>query len=271
MRAVLNVPKGKKPKAKAPAVHKVSKISKPAVKASTPGSDKKGNKAQTAINALNPPFDPRMRSIGSPLNLTQRIKRGWIQDEKNGNRVNFLLNPSELDLSHNIDPSNVRQDSQAPPDDVTDPWYTGTGSSTGVKLLYDRTYELFSAGAGGKLGFANTYGVWADVAAWYTYLGMLDKMPTNWQNSMIVKPAQLRTSYLYVGSKLVYYGWVTGLNVTYSHFTQTMVPQRCSVDVGFQILPHTGANPVMLGDQIAVTGVEDSWLTDWLLPSVKAN
>jgi hypothetical protein len=225
-----------------------------------------GIKARATADALNPPFDSRMRSIGSPLNLTNQIRRGWIQKEEGDERVNFMFNPSQLDLSHNIDPNNVRLDSQTPPDDVADPWYTSSGSTTGVKLLYDRTYELFSAPAGGSLGFANQYGVWADVAAWYKYLGMLDEMPTSWDNSLITKPAQLFTSYLFIGAKMVFYGWVTGLSVTYSHWTQEMVPQRCSVDIGFQILPWTGDVPIPtdgLQTGNPKTDAESTWLADY--------
>jgi hypothetical protein len=169
-----------------------------------------------------------------------------------------------LDLSHSIDPSLTRSPEQAAAtkNDVMDPDYPTIGSTTGVKLLYDRTYELFSPPKTGRLDFANKYGVWADVAAWYVYLGLLPEMPDSWENSLITDPPVLKNSYLFVGPKLVYYGWVTGINVTYSHWSMQMVPSRCAVDVSFQILPHTGATPIRNGmDADTAVG---SWLSDLL-------
>lgn len=267
-----NVPSGtksphkKKPK-KPDANGKVDPGNKKGGGASQPDTSKK-QKIPSQIAALNPPFDPRMRRIGSPLNLTSKIQRGWIQtseEETDQYRINFLFNPSQLDLVHSIDPNNTRLDAQTPPDDVTDPYYTSTGSSTGVKLLYDRTYELFSSPKDpANQSFANKYGVWADVAAWYVFTGMLPDMPTDWTDSLITQPAQMRRAFLFVGPNLVYYGWVTGVNVTYSHWTQNMIPQRCSVDVGFQILPFNG-NVALPGSPGSGTnsGTSDEWSLGW--------
>ena len=211
--------------------------------------------------ALNPPFDPRMRRIGSPLNQTAFIKRGWIQKEDTGERVNFLFNPSELDLSHTVDPSAVAMPDQRPPEDHGDPYYVGSGSTTGVKLLYDRTYEMFSGPKDDKdKSLANRLGVWADMAAWYKFLGMIDAMPTNWSDGIIAQPPQLFTSWLFVGPKLVYYGWVTGISVVYSHWTGDMIPVRGAVDVSFQILPYTGDAPERSAGNIPVDPNLPSWL-----------
>jgi hypothetical protein len=266
----LKVPAGtKNPKrntkpSKKPAKGPKTRKSVPAPVASVPQGGKKA--ARKDPGALNPPFDARMRSIGSPLNRSSQIRRGWIQAEDTRQRVNFLYNVSQLDLSHQVDPNNVVQPAQKPPDSVTDPFYTMSASTTGVKLLYDRTYELFSAPASGSTGFANKYGVWADVAAWYVYMGMLPSMPKSWDDSIITSPATLVRSYLFVGPNMVFYGWPTGINVTYSHWTQNMIPQRCSVDIGFQIIPHTGAAPAPVGGLItgnAKTDAESSWLSEY--------
>lgn len=214
--------------------------------------------AITEATALNPPFDPRMRRIGSPLNRTAAIKRGWIQDEQAAKRVNFLFNPSQLDLSHAINPEAVATYKQQRPVDVMDPYYTSTGSSTSLKLLYDRTYELFSApGTGQGKNLANRYGVYADVAAWYVFLGMLEEMPETWEDTLMEQPAQLKAAYLFVGPKLVYFGWVSGISVTYSHWTQNMIPSRCAVDVSFTILPHVGKSPRRPGDPLNTSGWGD--------------
>ncbi len=242
-------------------------------KASTPdispknrkkGKRRERNSSAFDIEALNPAFDPRMRRIGSPLNLTSQIRRGWIQSAEGDKKVNFLFNPSQLDLSHQIDSANVPNPDQGFEADVMEPFYASIGSTTGVKLLYDRTYELFSPPKSGETGFANKYGVWADVAAWYVYLKMLPEMPSSWEDSMIVEPAQYQLSYLFVGPLMVFYGWVTGITVTYSHFTQNMVPSRCAVDVGFQILPHNGATPYKgkKNLDLGLPGFAGGWLGD---------
>lgn len=249
--------------------------------ASAPGTDGGGNRPgrNTAnpltqnLKTLNPPFDPRMRRIGSPLNLTNRIKRGWIQSaEPDAQRVAFLFNPSALNLSHKIDPTLARTWEQTPQNDVLDIAYPTVGSSTGVQLLYDRTYELFSAHTRGGANFANQYGVWADVAAWYTFVGMLKEMPTAWDDSLITGPPVYKTSYLFVGPKMAYYGWVSGIDVTYSHWTQDMIPSRCAVNVSFEILPHQGASPVQNSSLRAGEGLfGDGWLNDWLGGGVTVN
>jgi hypothetical protein len=208
-----------------------------------PGKGKgKNSNAGSSIEPLNPPFDPRMRRVGSPLNMSHKIKRGWIQDKDATKRVNFLFNPSQLDVQHAVDPQWTESPlQQEGTNDVTSPFYTGSGSQLSVKLLYDRTYELFSAPKDPKFkSTANLFGVWADVAAWYTYVGLLDDMPTTWDEGLIINAAQLIPSYLFIGPRLAYYGWPTSVNVTYSHWSQNMVPSRCAVDVGFQILPHQG-------------------------------
>lgn len=241
-------------------------------KASQPGSDGKGNKKKKQkggfnIDALNPPFDPRMRRIGSPLNLTSRIKRGWIQDQAGEKKVNFLFNPPDLALTHSVDPNIPTPDQmeQVPDQAETNIDVPSVGSSTGVKLLYDRTYELFSSGKEGKTGFSNRFGVWADVAAWYYFCNMIPAYPDSWDDSMITSPPQYKPAYLFMGPRLVFYGWVNSLNVTYTHWTQDMVPARCAVDIGFTILPHSGDVPgrgVKTTDQVAqeITG----WAQDWV-------
>lgn len=230
--------------------------------ASTPPSTPPGQQPEESsifdLEALNPPFDPRMRRIGSPLNQADKIKRGWIQDKEGTKRVNFLFNPSSQDLSHSTDPSVVLEEDRPADDTALDPDYASTASSTSVKLLYDRTYEMFSPPKGGKIGFANKYGVWADVAAWYTYLKMIPEYPTSWEDSMLTQPMSKFFSYLFVGPTMCYYGYVTGMSVTYSHWSQNMVPVRCAVDIGFQIMPFSGRAPIP--GQAASWTPFDGWL-----------
>lgn len=219
----------------------------------TGAAQPKGNKKaknKDPFLGLNPPFDPRMRRIGSPLNQGTRMKRGWIQEAEGTKRVNFLFNPSQLDLSHSIDATVALSDAdQANPTDPTDPFYSSSTGSLSIKLLYDRTYELFSPPKNDDLaGLANKLGVYADVAAWYTFLDMLDEMPTTWEDTLLKRLPIYKTAYLFMGNRQVYYGWVAGISVVYSHWTQFMIPSRCAIDISMNLLPHSGDAPSRVGD-----------------------
>lgn len=200
-----------------------------------------GNKNYNShVAPLNPPFDPRMRQIGNPLHNSKAMKRGWVQTDEDNLRVNFLFNPSQLDLNHGVNVDAVRNEDFKPDQDVMSVDYTSMGSSLSIKLLYDRTYELLGPD---NANFASNYGVWADVAAWYVLLGMLPEMPTSWDNSLITSPPTIRTAYLFLGLRMVYYGYLTGINVTYSHWNQKMIPVRCSVDLAMELMPVSGKVP----------------------------
>lgn len=242
--------------------------------ASSPGTDGRGNQAANPkapknakpIEALNPPFDPRMRRIGSPLNLSGRVKRGWIQSERGRprHRVNFLFNPAQIDLNHQFDSSVPTREQRETIDQGKGlrNFLATTGSSLSLQLLYDRTYELFSPPKAGKSNFANQFGVYADVAAWYTYLNMLEEMPTTWDESMITGPAVPRESFLFIGQRLVFYGWITGISVTYAHWNQHMVPARCSVGIQFTILPNQ-VTPPLPGYALRGNDGGNGWARDW--------
>lgn len=232
-------------------------------------SQPRGNKGQRNRDpflGLNPPFDPRMRQIGSPLNQGGRMKRGWIQEKDGTKRVNFLFNPSQLDLDHTIDPSVVPTPFSEPlpsdgEHDPTSPFYSSVTGSASIKLLYDRTYELFSPPRNRDLeGLANRLGVYADVAAWYVFLGMLEEMPKDWKDTLLNRQPTYVASYLFMGNRQVYYGWVNSIHVTYSHWTQRMIPARCAIDIGFALIPHQGKAPNRVGDaDPGKAGFQGSW------------
>lgn len=227
------------------------------------GGGKKNNKKKEKRlkGVLNPRFDPRMRGVGSPLNRSGQIKRGWIQSgpyEDTDNRVNFLFNPSSIDVTHAVDPDRTLNPKQSNPNDPTRQFKVGAGSTVSLSLLYDRTYEMFSPAKGDRRSLANQYGVFADVSAWYYFLKMIEDLPDNpnardWSRATIKQPLNLVTSYLYVGPRMVYYGYVSSLNVTFAHWSQHMIPIRCKIDISFTVIPDLptrnkkGAKNRMLG------------------------
>lgn len=209
----------------------------PQNKGSKKKAPKKGSapKRPRTNRVLNPPFDERMRRVGGPQNQAKKIKRGWILGEDTGDRINFLFNPSGLDVGAAMDPSAVRSPNQMPDvDQGSEQFLTNSGLSLSFKLLYDRTYELYSGGAGA----ASQFGVFSDVAAWYQYHGMIPDMPSNWEEGYILEPMRMVTSFLFIGPRLAYYGYASSINVAYSHWTQDMIPARCAVDVSFNVLPY---------------------------------
>lgn len=223
------------------------------------GKKYKGYDPSSSLSALNPPFDARMRHIGNPTHKAQRMQRGWVQSE-DSKRVNFLFNPTQLDVSASVNMDVAQNPDDHPSGDVTSPSYAGLGMSTNVTLLYDRTYEMVSPGN----SLAHRFGVWADVAAWYVFFGMLPGMPNGWKGSIIKNPMMVTTGYLFLGPRIVYYGLFNSISVTYSHFSQEMIPVRCAVNVGIDLLPHRDGSvqPISntssaYGDQVQKSMVKD--------------
>lgn len=219
---------------------------------------------------LNPPFDPRMLTIGPPSLGSKNLVRGrMVSADKNAatgmkHGVHFLYNPVAITASHNTDISAVGNGHSAQYSSGSVQTQTGQVAnigSVGVDLLYDRTYELWDASQAGSM--AGKFGVYADVLAFYMLLGitktgaqtdsglaaMLDLFQTSagkitsstWQSlypTNGISPDN--RMYLYMGGdavegdKMRFYGLVSDFSVTYSHWTQKMVPVRATVSIGLQ-------------------------------------
>lgn len=224
------------------------------------------------IVAENPPFHPNIlnlygRKNGVTNGPTSDTTRGQVNSElyrglmvsraatggtATQYKVNFLYNPSTinemrtLDLNNDVLPQFARN-----PDDPGK-YATGMNTAIGFNLLFDRTYELWDISYYGT--DAGTYGVMVDVNAFYNMLGINQQVsvtppqavggsvpftPTTYnqivQGSMSAVPLDLYFGYKAPGA-LKYFGFVNQLNITYTHFTQKMVPQRCAIQVGFQVM-----------------------------------
>lgn len=190
------------------------------------------------MTPLNPPFDPRTRRIGNPSFKPHLMKRGWVQTLDNL-RVDFLFNPSMIELSHGVNLAIAQNPEDEPDMDPGTPDYASLASSTSLSLLYDRTYEVASQDG----SYASKFGIMADIAAWYMLLGMLDQYPTNWKQTIIQNPARIARVYVFLGPRMPYYGWLTGVGVTITHWSQTMVPMRGMITVSVDLLPHRQKAP----------------------------
>jgi hypothetical protein len=120
-------------------------------------------------------------------------------------------------------------------------------------LLFDRTFDLWGSVGNEGSSALTALGVDADVLALKQYTGMFmtasnaaaasasfsNAVPAVGQLSQGLMQPML--GYLYFSSTpnygSFYYGYVDSWDVTYTHFTQDMVPMRCSCDVSFTLWP----------------------------------
>lgn len=231
---------------------------------------------KTAV-PLNPNFDSRMLSIGAPnlydpatgKQIKNTIRRGWLVNYASKEspapggvigRVNFMYNPSEVNVSHTANPD------MATTDQVTAAQNKGLQATEGtfalsplgtlsISLLFDRTYELWDSSYKGTV--AGTYGVYADILALYKMFGMVshtidarnsnkfdsDMHPTNVINFNLFPtlPLMYPIIYTYLGpSSLKFFGAVVGYNVNYTHWSRGMIPMRAGVDLTVNLMPDPG-------------------------------
>lgn len=203
---------------------------------------------------LNPPFDPRILRIGAPGRGAKKLKRGRlvnaIKDANTGRKhgVNFLYNPVAVSASHNLSMDVVTTPGmQQSTSASTQMGQLPNIGSVSVDLLYDRTYELWDRSKQHTL--AGRFGMYADVLAFYYLLGITDKgasyggnaatadagmgsVGVAWQSlypTSYIDPTN--RMYLYIGDKMRFYGTVTDLSITYSHWNEKMIPMRGQISI----------------------------------------
>jgi hypothetical protein len=175
--------------------------------------------------------------------------------------VLFLYNPSEISLAYSADPNAPIPAELNNPSNVGQT-LNGTGSLS-FNLLFDRTYDTWGQGARMNKntadGITARYGVYVDVRQFYLMLGMVRPHEITLRKSnhtvidwdipgyelqtgpMISTPVQV-----YFGGKesLTYYGRVTSFNVTYTHWTRRMTPNRAVINLSMDtwVKPKTWKN-----------------------------
>jgi len=230
-----------------------------------------------SITYQNPPFHKNILNIGgnntavrppisdkAGFNPGGNLQRGMLvtgpgvsqANSSNTYIVNFLYNPATISESRGIDlnngvlPSSYRN--------IGDPgqYITGLSTSISFTLLFDRTFEVWDSAYIGTQ--AGTYGCRVDIEAFYNLLG-INQLKANVPTVVVPKPGQtgkqnvvtqgpmlMAPCNLYFGAQntgaLSYYGFVQEIDITWSHFTQTMTPVRAEVDVAFTALPTTASN-----------------------------
>jgi hypothetical protein len=222
----------------------------------------------------NPPFHPNILTVGgankainpSPNNQFNTgggsLYRGLliggagaIKGAKGSTqyRVNFLYNPSTISESRSIDLNSGVLPSYARNPDDPGTYATTLNTTLGFSLLFDRTFELWDKSY--KDSLSGVYGVRVDIEAFYNLLGINQLSVQNTssvvpftgtgdvpgratnvvQGPMTFSPVKLIFGNHSKGA-LSYFGYVSSIDITYTHFTSTMTPARCAVDVGFTVL-----------------------------------
>jgi hypothetical protein len=228
----------------------------------------------------NPPFHPSILNVGGGNSATNpRLNNGFGYNS-GGNLqrgklvggagayygvptnvsyiVNFLYNPATIyesraiDMNSGILPASARNQSD------TGQYATGLSTTISFALLFDRTFELWDSSYTGTI--AGTYGARADIESLYNLVGIntsvaatqsvvnpqqgsngTQKTNVTIQGPMIVSPCNL-----YFGANspgaLSFYGFISGMDITWSHFSAAMVPVRAEVDVTFTVLPTSSNN-----------------------------
>lgn len=245
-----------------------------------PGSDAKGGSASRVIR--NPEFDARITSSGA-VDADGRFKaarsklyRGRIESAPTPGygiqqaiyQLQFLYNPTTVEHQSGMDPQylgiqiansdpNARGDASA---------FMQISQNISFNLLFDRTYETWDKS---KTSYLAQWGVLADIKVLYAMLGMFsttDGLTITDQGKVVDPQAvqqitpgaahQFQPVWAVFGPLLKYYGIITNFNVQYTHFTQAMVPNRCAVQIGMQLIPkNTG--PALTSSQIAANAEKD--------------
>lgn len=186
-------------------------------------------------------------NIQGPLAPGSNTVRGDVHDGLQGSWVQFMYNPPSITVTHQTatsSPELANSDTLSGDSNLGDgsadsgylSAFAATLGSTGVELLFDRTYEVWNEGPRTTRG---KYGAYTDVHALYRLLGIVDinnDINISGGYAYPSKPlTPVQRVWLELGDGLRYYGFPTNLDVSYTHFSDTLVPTRCSVSLGLAL------------------------------------
>lgn len=212
---------------------------------------------------------------GSLDSKARGLARGFIVSKDNSKGVRFLFNPPSFSVNHTVDgtlmptdggntsgaagapAASTSGDPNATTQSAGGPIAT-THASTGFSLLFDRTYELWDASL--KDTQAGQRGCFVDVMAFYDLCGITGgdaghgapgaftgtSASDVFSLDAAIGPMQPTYCFVHFGGaarSLNYYGIITGIDITYTHWTLDMVPMRCVVSVSFTIMPPDSSLP----------------------------
>lgn len=187
---------------------------------------------------VNPPADPRLNSIlkkmGSPL------KQGIIQqtDEVVGGpqrypfACRFMFNPTSINVAMSASEGLVDYASLTPAQAAAIPFGVGN-TGIGFDLLFDRTYEVAYGPTATNPRDLRDLGVYRDIAALEAVVGARQEFTG--EAKSVIQSMRLVPVYVIFGGGngnvgLSFVGTITGFSITYSIFSERMVPMRAAVE-----------------------------------------
>lgn len=212
----------------------------------------------------NPPFDDRISTLSGLQSVVQgpqasQLARGYIVQDKGLGKtqysVRFLYNPSVVQVSHSTDVANgpVTPQNYRNPLDKGD-WNVPLAATVSFNVLFDRTYELWKkSGAKNSNDYtegSGEAGVRVDVEALYRVVGIYQPVavqppttspsttPANLYSNGDPGPMPLTPVTVYFGgpTSLSYRGYISGIDVQWTHFSQLMVPMRCTIGISMDLI-----------------------------------
>ncbi|MFH9731880.1 hypothetical protein [Streptomyces sp. NPDC017260] len=238
-----------------------------------PGKKKKDTVNTPGSGIWENNFDPRIQAIPSYLpsataGQSYELKRGYMTTAfpkgQSGKfyMLNFLYNPSTVNVSHSIDAANQVMPAYTRSDQDQGTPLTAAGGTLGFSLLFDRSYEMSDSSQFDTV--EGTFGVMADIHVLYNLVGINSKQQV-WSsaespsstasttggdvlgimqmNPVWVRFGQARHSFskqLPAISRMEYFGYLNNLDISYTHFSQRMTPVRCAVSVSMQLMSTAG-------------------------------
>lgn len=207
-----------------------------------------------------PPFDPRIRRLRYPLEGgTTPLTRGYMVWDKSvgfptgykkAATVRFLYNPSTISTTYVMQDSAAQAALNFPNAHDTASLAIPLQQQCEFSILFDRTYELIGTNSSSLVTDVQKLGCDVDVRAVrqftgmyagnYTTSGLTNKYATGVAGQLTQGIMQMVPAYLYFSTPnagIMYYGYVDSWDVTYTHFTEKMIPMRCEVDMSFTFLP----------------------------------
>lgn len=259
----------------------------PAIANAKPSGGGGGGSSSSKTIYANPPFDPRVTASGA-VDADGRFKaarsklyKGRLETapvtgfgaESTIYQLFFLYNPTSVQHSSSMDtqylPVSVTAGDSGDP---TMSEFMQISQNVSFNLLFDRTYETWDKP---KSSYLATWGVLADIKVLFAMLGMYGtatiagdsndhftidgSKAVNPQALMQVTPTSahmFRPTWAIFGPLLKYYGNINSVNVEYTHFTQAMVPNRATVQIGMQLIPKI-SKASLTNNQMADAAIRD--------------
>lgn len=175
--------------------------------------------------------------------------------------LNFLYNPSTVQVSHSLDAANQVMPAYTRSDQDKGTPLTAAGGSLSFSLLFDRSYEMSDPTQFNTV--EGTYGVMADIHVLYNLVGINMKQQV-WSSATssdaastetgdVVGIMQMNPVWVHFNqarhrfadklpnmSRMSYFGYLSSVDISYTHFTQRMTPVRCAVAISMQLMSTVG-------------------------------